>query len=98
MSTVPYAPAGEPEDLGLKFGGSKRFEDVRISTFNRLQSRLDHHMGHTHTDLAAIAALTVERTRAHWPEFEHILADNPELRSGIDQWIRSRFEAMQSGT
>lgn len=96
VSTVPYAPPGEPEDFGLKFDGSKNFQNVGVNTFKRLQSRLDHRMGHTHTDLAAIAAQTMERTRTLWPEFEHILADNTELRTGVDQWIRHQVAAMLS--
>ncbi|MGX7762633.1 type II toxin-antitoxin system HipA family toxin [Streptomyces angustmyceticus] len=96
VSTVPYAPADEPEDLGLMFGGSKRFETVGIRTFKRLQSRLNHRMGSTPADLPSIAAETVERTRALWPEFEHILADNSALRSGVDHWIRHQTAAMLS--
>ncbi|MGW4459816.1 type II toxin-antitoxin system HipA family toxin [Streptomyces albidoflavus] len=98
VATVPYGPTGEPEDLGLKFGGSKRFENVKISTFNRLQSRLDHQMGRTHADLPSIAALTVERTRTLWPEYEHLLAGNASLHSSVSQWIRDRAAAILSNS
>lgn len=98
VSTVPYAPAGEPEDLGLKFGGSKRFQNVGVRTFKRLQSRLEHHMGHTYASLPDIAAETLERTRTHWPDIEHNLADNTELRSEVDKWIRRQVALMLSKT
>ncbi|MFD5204675.1 type II toxin-antitoxin system HipA family toxin [Streptomyces sp. NPDC058375] len=96
VSTVPYAPSGVPEDLGLKFGGSKDFANVGLNTFRRLQSRLDHRMGSAHTDLAAIAAETVERTRVLWPKFENVLASSTELRASVDGWIRHQVANMLS--
>ncbi|MFF9776219.1 type II toxin-antitoxin system HipA family toxin [Streptomyces sp. NPDC013978] len=94
VSTVPYAPSDEPEDLGLKFGGSKRFQDVHLGTFKLLQARLDRHLGQTHEDLEAVAADTVERVRLLWPEQKETLADNPALREGIDQWINSQVGSL----
>ncbi|WP_415951204.1 type II toxin-antitoxin system HipA family toxin [Streptomyces sp. KLOTTS4A1] len=96
VSTVPYAPADEPEDLGLKFGGSKRFENVQLRTFKRLQARLDHHLGRTHQDLVAVAADTAERVRTHWPEHQQALSDTPGLCDSVDQWIRSRTQTLLS--
>lgn len=37
VSTVPY---NDQDDLGLKFGGSRRFEDVNLAVYDRLERRL----------------------------------------------------------
>ncbi|GGP56959.1 type II toxin-antitoxin system HipA family toxin [Saccharothrix coeruleofusca] len=87
VSTAPYSPAGEAEDLGLKFGGSKRFADVRTPVFDRLRERLSRQLGAVDLDLAAIAAHTVERVREQWPEHADGLAANPELRKAVGDWI-----------
>ncbi|MCM1946136.1 type II toxin-antitoxin system HipA family toxin [Streptomyces sp. G2] len=87
VSTAPYAPNDEPEDLGLKFGGSKSFERVRLAAFDRLESALGHRFGTTGARLREEATRTVERTREHWPQYEEHLADNKTLRTMIGTWI-----------
>lgn len=94
VSTTVYAPEGEPDDLGLRFGGTKRFEDLRLARFRRLGDRLNRRLGGVETDLVEIAAQTVELVRAQWPGFEHLLDDTPELRQGIGDWIRTRSVAL----
>ncbi|MFC9223031.1 type II toxin-antitoxin system HipA family toxin [Streptomyces hygroscopicus] len=94
VSTAPYAPAGEPEDLGLSFGRSKRFADVRRATFKQLQDRLHHRLGYTDADLAAIAEETARRVREHWPEYEERLAVNPVLRREVGEWIATYTQAL----
>ncbi|MBZ3905052.1 type II toxin-antitoxin system HipA family toxin [Streptomyces griseiscabiei] len=89
VSTVPYAPRDEPEDLGLKFGGSKAFERVRLSAFDRLEVALNHRFGTTGARLREEAVRTIEQVRAHWPEHDELLADNPHLRETIGAWIDS---------
>ncbi|GAA2414271.1 HipA domain-containing protein [Streptomyces glaucosporus] len=88
VSTVPYAPADEPEDMGLKFGGSKRFETVRPATFDRLESALDRRFGVSDGRLSDVAVDTVRRVREAWPRHEERLAVNPALREAVDAWIR----------
>ncbi|MBU9764925.1 type II toxin-antitoxin system HipA family toxin [Mycobacterium sp. TNTM28] len=85
VATEGYRPSGEPEDLGLKFSGSRRFDSVRVHQFNRLATRLG-----TNVDLSAVAAETVEQTVQHWPEFREFLADEPLIRNAVDQSIRDR--------
>ncbi|MBU3867468.1 type II toxin-antitoxin system HipA family toxin [Streptomyces sp. 4503] len=87
VSTAPYAPSDEPEDLGLKFGGSKRFEDVGLATFKQLQNRLEYRLGHTGVNLEAIAAETAGSVISHWPEHAKIIAANPSLRDRVSGWI-----------
>jgi serine/threonine-protein kinase HipA len=86
VSTAHYLAADRPEDLGLKFGGSKDFHRVRLATFRRLQERL----GVRGADLAEIAAATVERTLAEWPRHASLLDAAPRLRDAIDQSISMR--------
>ncbi|NUR02690.1 MAG: type II toxin-antitoxin system HipA family toxin [Streptomyces sp.] len=89
VSTVPYAPSDEPEDLGLKFGGSKAFERVRLAAFDRLEALLDRRFGPSGAHLRAVSVDTAQRVRAEWPAYEHYLADNPLLRAQITDWINS---------
>ncbi|MFY4719266.1 type II toxin-antitoxin system HipA family toxin [Streptomyces sp. LaBMicrA B280] len=87
VSTAPYAPQDEPEDLGLKFGGSKQFENVSLATFKQLQNRLEHRLGHIGISLEAIAAGTAESILFHWPNHAEVLATNPILKDRIANWI-----------
>ncbi|RST00276.1 type II toxin-antitoxin system HipA family toxin [Streptomyces sp. WAC07149] len=87
VSTIPYAPSDDPEDLGLKFGGSKAFERVRLAAFDRLEHALDRRLGTSNARLREEAVQTIERTRAHWRQFEEHLAGNQMLREGIGTWI-----------
>jgi serine/threonine-protein kinase HipA len=87
VSTVPYAPDDEPEDLGLEFGGTKSFERVRLAAFDRLEAALGRRFGTTGAHLRDQAARTVEQVRAHWPRYEEHLAASPRLRTAIGAWI-----------
>ncbi|WP_225851015.1 type II toxin-antitoxin system HipA family toxin [Streptomyces sp. HPF1205] len=87
VSTVPYAPRDEPEDLGLKLGGSKVFERVRLTVFDRLEAALDRRFGPSGAHLRAVSTDTVQRVRAEWPAYEHYVAGNPLLRAKITDWI-----------
>ncbi|CAL9506859.1 hypothetical protein SUDANB171_03544 [Streptomyces sp. enrichment culture] len=87
VSTVPYAPTDDPEDLGLKFGGSKSFERVRLAAFDRLERALDRRLGTSNARLREVAAQTIERTCVQWPEFQEHLMGNQPLRVAIGTWI-----------
>lgn len=89
VSTVPYAPSDEPEDLGLKFGGSKRFEGVRLAGFQRLEDALDHRFGTAGAHLASVAEDTVRAVQELWPAHEEALSVNPELNQAVGAWIAS---------
>jgi serine/threonine-protein kinase HipA len=79
-----------PEDLGLKFGGSKDFHRVRLWTFRRLQERLRVR----DVDLSEIAAATVERTVAEWPKHAGLLDAAPKLQAAVDLSISMRSKTI----
>lgn len=87
VSTAPYAPGDEPEDLGLKFGGSKRFNNVTLSAFKRLEGALDRRFGPCDAHLATVAEDTVRAVHEHWPAHEEALAANPLLCEAVGTWI-----------
>jgi serine/threonine-protein kinase HipA len=90
VSTAHYLAADRPEDMGLKFGGSKDFHRVRLATFRRLQERLGVH----DANLAEMAAATVERTVAEWPNHATLLDAAPRLQESIDQSIAMRSKTI----
>jgi serine/threonine-protein kinase HipA len=81
VSTAYYL--GEREMLGLKFGGSRRFEKVDVTTFERLQGRLRA----PQAELAACVAELIEKVNLHWPGHRDQLAGNPGLASSIESRI-----------
>ncbi|MER8045607.1 type II toxin-antitoxin system HipA family toxin [Streptomyces sp. NPDC094032] len=87
VSTVPYSPDDKPEDLGLKFGGSKRFNGVTFAAFTRLERALDQKFGAFGAHLAATAEDTIRAVRERWPDHEEALAGNPSLRNDVSTWI-----------
>lgn len=90
VSTAVYNPDGESsERLALKFAGSKRFETIRMSQFERLAHRLG-----AGTDLAGIAADTVRRTVEAWPRFAESFDAADPIRTYIDDSVRRRAATM----
>lgn len=90
VSTGGYRTDGLPEDLGLKFGGSKRFESVSLTTFERLQAKL----GAYGADLTDVVVETVERTRAAWPEFAPDLSRNRVVYDALTQSIELHSKSL----
>jgi serine/threonine-protein kinase HipA len=90
VSAAHYLAADRPEDMGLKFGGSRDFHRVRLTTFRKLQERL----GVRNVDLAECAAATVERTLAAWPGYVGLLDAAPRLQEAIDQSITMRSKTI----
>ncbi|MCX4449480.1 type II toxin-antitoxin system HipA family toxin [Streptomyces sp. NBC_01789] len=85
VATSPYRTHSDgPEDLGLKFFGSKRFEKVTLSTFQRLERRL----GATGAYLPEAVSSVAERATLLWPQFEPLLSINPQLRAAIGESIK----------
>jgi serine/threonine-protein kinase HipA len=68
---------GEREKLGLKFGGTRLFGRVNITTFERLERRLCA----PHAELAACVSSLVEQARERWPEHRDHLVVNAGLVS-----------------
>jgi serine/threonine-protein kinase HipA len=90
VSTAHYLASDRPEDLGLKFGGSRDFHRVRLATFRRLQERL----GVRGVELAEMAAATVDRTLVEWPRHASLLDAAPRLQEAIDQSISMRSKTI----
>ncbi|HSV64748.1 MAG TPA: HipA domain-containing protein [Mycobacteriales bacterium] len=86
VSTAVYQVGDTPDDLGLRFAGSRRFDRTSLASFARLQQRLDARQA----DLPAVVAETVERVRAEWPKHVDLLGPNHALRSSIGTSIESR--------
>jgi serine/threonine-protein kinase HipA len=61
----------DTEDLGLRFGGSRRFENVTLETFAALQRKLRV----PDVSFAAEAERVIQRTLAAWQETQELLAD-----------------------
>jgi len=86
VSTAIYRVGDGPEDLGMKFGGSKMFDRVTFATFKRLEERL----GATGSDLAGEAERTVECVRAAWSDRAELFVPAPELRANIGETLDLR--------
>ena len=94
VSTFVYRPQGEgPEDMGLRFGHSERFEDVTIGAFQRLQQKLN-----VQADLGDVVSTLVNNVRAEWPRVEEILLNHSELCKKIDENIRIRTKSLTRGS
>jgi serine/threonine-protein kinase HipA len=93
VATEVYRPPGEPEDLGLKFGGSRRFEMVHAQQFNRLARRLG-----CPTDLAAVVEETIRRTVEHWPAVQDELTGQSNIRETVARSVRDRSLSLLSAS
>lgn len=82
----------DAEDLALKLGGSRRFEDVSYGTFAHLGRRL----GVDGAALAGEAEATVEGALAAWPAVRDTLLADTTLRAAIDPVIRASSAALKS--
>lgn len=84
VCTAAYRNAG-PEDLELKFGGTRRFDRIDTQTFTRLEERLRARGA----QLADIVAETVEQTRAKWPQYSALLNGNQTLQDTVHSSIET---------
>jgi serine/threonine-protein kinase HipA len=90
VATTAYRDRGDdPEDLGLRLAGSKSFEEVRLRSFQRLESRMDSRFGRTGANLAQAAADVAERIVDEWSAVSEVLSHNADLLGHIDSWIAS---------
>jgi len=86
VATFVYRPSIEaPEAMALRFGGSKRFEAVRLSAFARLDERLG-----ARVELATVAETVVTWVREEWPRAAARLADRPDLCGKIERLAKAR--------
>ncbi len=97
VSTVVYGrQGGHLDDLGLKLGGSKRFDSVRLSSFARLEARLDRRFGVTGADLHAVASAVCEKVPAAWERHRDAFARSSALGGDIGKWIDRMRTALTS--
>lgn len=66
------------EDLGLKLGGSRDFNAVRLNSFDRVEKRL----GATGAGLAEHAEQTIETALRAWPEIADLFPDGAQSLRG----------------
>ncbi|GAA3989174.1 type II toxin-antitoxin system HipA family toxin [Thermobifida alba] len=81
---------GDGETLGMKFAGSRRFGDVTVRAFTRLERRLKA----TDAHLADVVADLVHRVREAWPAQAELLADLPDLRDRVTESIEARSRTL----
>lgn len=89
MSTEVYDIGDRPEDLGLKFARSRRFDEVRVYRFDRLAEKLG-----SAESLTSTAVDTIDRVREHWPTFAAELEDLRRIRERIDAAIAARAHSL----
>ncbi|MFG2927650.1 type II toxin-antitoxin system HipA family toxin [Streptomyces achromogenes] len=95
VSTAPYRePNDGPEDLGLKFFGSKRFESVSIASFGRLEKRLSA----PSAGLTDVVAEMIEKSTSVWEHVSPSLDVNPSLRDQIGAVIRKNRSRLLART
>jgi len=86
VATFVYRPSSEGvEDIALSFGRSKRFEDMRISSFDRLDEKLG-----AKAELGDVARMLVDRVLSEWPRAAALLEGHPELCRRIELFVKER--------
>ncbi len=80
VSTAPYRDDRDPEDLGLKFSGTKRFAAVDRYSFTRLENKLG-----VPGELVPVMEQAILQARATWPGAAEDLASAPWVRTWIDR-------------
>lgn len=86
VATFVYRPSVEgPEEMALRFGQSKRFEDARISTFTRLDEKLG-----AKAELEEVVRTLVDRVVLEWPRAAVLLQDYPQFCREIESSIKKR--------
>ncbi len=90
VATFVYRPASEGvEDIALRFGRSKRFEDMRISRFAQLDDKLG-----TQAELGDVARMLVDQVLAEWPRAAALLEGHPELCRRIELFVKERIRQL----
>ncbi|WP_433079518.1 type II toxin-antitoxin system HipA family toxin [Dactylosporangium sp. CA-052675] len=82
---------GNDEDMGLPFGGVRQFERLRLSTFDRLESRLG-----VRADLAAIGRSVIDAVRELSPMLDEYIPSNDALLADVQGSIRERSRTLLS--
>lgn len=91
VATSIYRPPKTPEDMGLKFGKSRKFELVKLSTFDQMEKTLG-----VKANLAEIAMNVVNLVNQKWPIAESILSAESSIAFSINNFIRDRTNQLQN--
>ncbi|MCK9896552.1 hypothetical protein [Frankia sp. AgB32] len=67
-----------------------------LSSFARLEERLDRRFGQTGADLQAVAAAVRDRVPAAWDRHREVLAGSAELQTDIGEWIARMLPRLAS--
>lgn len=86
VSTAPYATPEDPDDFGLRFGGTKVMDRIGRDAFRQFQSRL----GVSSADVLDVVDETVARFEEVWPDAR------PAFPWFVSQWIDGQREAVVS--
>jgi serine/threonine-protein kinase HipA len=98
VSTFLYREEDEgPEDLGLSFGGSRRFDKVGLGSFALLEKQLDQRFGHSGAALTDVVVDLADRLVAAWPQHREAMRDRGMAVDVLDTWIRTRAGALRRG-
>lgn len=88
VSTFLYRPKVEgPEDMGLKFGRSKRFDKVNLEAFASLEQKLK-----VKANLTDVVMETISRAIAAWPKVEQTLSSDSEMAQRIGEHLKMRVK------
>jgi serine/threonine-protein kinase HipA len=91
VSTAPYREQQYgPEDLGMKFGGTRRLTEITIGHFSRLERKLNAHG----TDLVGQVHQLVNSVRTNWAEMQSLLSFSDDLRVEIGKTIDERASTL----
>lgn len=94
VSTEMYRGSGDPETLGLKLHNTRRFDQITLNSFTRLENKVNG----VGAGLADIAADTVRRAVAAWPEMASEVADVDRLVSEVTASIEHRRRTLLAGS
>lgn len=81
---------GDGEQLGLKFGGTRRFDRIGLGTFGRLERRLRAQGA----GLVECVGDLIEKVGEYWPEHQEKLAVNPALLAYVQDSIVARSRSL----
>jgi serine/threonine-protein kinase HipA len=90
VSTGMYRDSGDPETLGLKLHNTRRFDQITLDSFARLEMKV----GATGAGLADVAADTVERAVRAWPEVSVSVTDLDDLVTEVTASIEHRGKTL----
>ena len=90
VATSIYSPPHSPENLGLKFAKSRRFDSMTFDSFDRLERKV----GADNIGLRALAEEITHKTLLSWPAISEGLKGSPYLQSKIGQGISERASAV----